>query len=93
MAEIKENHPSWFKLKLERRKLIAELPPECAVKILLACYDYLETEVLTDDLTELEKIAVASFVPDVEEAWKRYEQRIASSRKGGAPKGNKNAKK
>lgn len=36
MAEIKEKHPSWFKMKLERRELIRQLSPETAVNVLLA---------------------------------------------------------
>ena len=42
MAEIKEKHPSWFKMKIERRQLIKEMPPETAITVLLACLDFLE---------------------------------------------------
>ena len=41
MSDIKEKHPSWFKMKIERRQLIKQLPTETAVNVLLACYDYL----------------------------------------------------
>ena len=40
---VKEKHPSWFKMKLERRELIKQLSPETAVNVLLACWDFLET--------------------------------------------------
>lgn len=43
MAEIKEKHPFWFKMRIERRQLIKQLPPETAVNVLLACWEYLET--------------------------------------------------
>ena len=57
MPEIKEKHPSWFKLKIERRQLIKQLPPETAVNVLLACWEYLETCEIPDTLQPLEKIA------------------------------------
>ena len=43
MAKDKDKHPSWFKMKLERRELIKQLSPETAVNVLLACWDFLET--------------------------------------------------
>lgn len=76
MAEIKEKHPSWFKLKIERRQLIKQLPPETAVKVLLACWEYLETCEIPEALQPMETIAFSAFFPDMEEAWQRYEQRI-----------------
>ena len=42
MTQTVDKHPSWFKLKLERRQLIRELPPESAVRVLLSCLNYLE---------------------------------------------------
>ena len=42
VAKIKEKHPSWFKMKIERRELIRQLAPETAVNVLLACWDFLE---------------------------------------------------
>ena len=83
MAEIKGKHPSWFKMKLERRQLIKQLPPETAVNVLLACWDYLETCEVPDGLPPMEKIAFSAFFPDMEEAWRRYEQRI-SAKSGGS---------
>lgn len=76
MAEVKEKHPSWFKMKLERRQMIRKLPPENAVNVLLACWDYLETEKLPENLSPFESIAASAFLPDLEEAWARYEQRV-----------------
>lgn len=78
---VKEKHPSWFKLKIERRQLIKQLPPETAVNVLLACWEYLETCEIPDNLQPMEKIAFSAFFPDMEEAWKRYEQRV-NARKG-----------
>ena len=89
----KEKHPSWFKLKLERKQLVKQLPPDSAVNVLLACWDYLETEEIPPTLNPFEKIAVSAFLPDLEEAWAKYEQRVKNGTKGGAPKGNENAKK
>lgn len=86
MAVVKEKHPSWFKMKLERRQMIRKLPPENAVNVLLACWDYLETEKLPENLSPFESIAASAFLPDLEEAWARYEQRVnarASSKNTG----------
>lgn len=85
MAEVKEKHPTWFKMKLERRHVVEELPPETAVNVLLACWDYLETCEVPESLTPMERLAFFSFFPDMEEAWKKYEQRIASGATGGRP--------
>jgi hypothetical protein len=76
MAKIKEKHPTWFKMKIERRQLIKQLPPESAVNILLACWDYLETGKFPETMTAYEQLAAAAFFPDMEEAWRSYEQRI-----------------
>lgn len=84
MAEIKEKHPSWFKMKLERRELVRQLSPETAVNVLLACWDYLETGEKLGDLSPIENVAFASFMPDMEEAWSKYLQRIhARDQNGG----------
>lgn len=82
MSDIKEKHPSWFKMKIERRQLIKQLPPETAVNVLLACYDYLETGEIPESLQPMERIAFSAFFPDMEEAWQRYEQRINARNKG-----------
>lgn len=37
VTKIKEKHPSWLKMKLERRELVRQLSPETAVNVLLAC--------------------------------------------------------
>lgn len=78
MAEIQEKHPTWFKMKLERRQLIKQLDPTIAVNVLLACWEYLETAEVPDTLNPIEKIAFSAFFPDMEEAWKKYEQRISA---------------
>ena len=86
MAEIKDKHPSWFKMKLERRELIRQLSPETAVNVLLACWDFLETGEKPEGLSPIENVAFASFMPDMDEAWNRYLTRISSGVKGGRPK-------
>lgn len=78
MAEVKEKHPTWFKMKIERRQLIKQLPAETAVNVLLACWDFLETGEIPETLTPIEKIAFSAFFPDMEEAWRRYEQRVTA---------------
>ncbi len=85
MPEVKEKHPTWFKLKLERRKLISELPSDVAVNVLMACWSFLETGEPPDDLSPLENIAFSAFFPDLEESWKRYEQRVKNGATGGRP--------
>lgn len=77
-----EKHPSWFKMKIERRELIQQLAPETAVNVLLACWEYLETNERPRDLSPIEKVAFASFMPDMEEAWTRYLQRINARKQG-----------
>ena len=68
MTQTVDKHPSWFKLKLERRQLIRELPPESAVRVLLSCLNYLEAGRFPETLSPIEKIAVSAFLPDLEEA-------------------------
>lgn len=76
MADAKTKHPSWFKLKIERRQLLKQLPPETTVNALLACLDYLETRRIPDTLQPVESAVFAAFFQDLEESWVRYEQRI-----------------
>lgn len=78
MAEVKEKHPNWFKMKIERRELVRQLSPETAVNVLLACWDYLETGEKPSGLSPIESVALASFMPDMEEAWEKYLQRISA---------------
>lgn len=78
MAEIKGKHPNWFKMKIERRELIRQLSPETAVNVLLACWDFLETGEKPAGMSPIESIAFASFMPDMDEAWNRYIQRITA---------------
>ena len=86
MPEAKDKHPSWFKMKLERRELVRQLAPETAVNVLLACWDYLETGERSATLSPIESVAFASFMPDMEEAWSRYLVRVSSGAQGGRPK-------
>lgn len=77
-----KKHPNWFKMKLERRELIRQLAPETAVSVLLACWEYLETGEKPTNLSPIESVAFASFMPDMEEAWARYLQRINAKNNG-----------
>ena len=43
MSTSKEKHPSWFKMKLERRTMVKQLKPRVAVNVLLACWEFLKT--------------------------------------------------
>lgn len=85
MRKNETKHPSWFKLKTERRQLIKELPPESAVNVLLACLDFLEVGSFPKAMRPIEKIAASAFLPDLEEAWATYEKRVKWGRKGGRP--------
>ena len=59
------------------------LAPETAVNVLLACWDFLETGERPPTLSPIESVAFASFMPDMEEAWKRYLQRITAKNSNG----------
>lgn len=78
MAKDKDKHPSWFKMKLERRELVRQLSPETAVNVLLACWDFLETGEKPANLSPIESVAFSAFMPDMEEAWAQYVQRITA---------------
>ena len=82
MAKDKDKHPSWFKMKLERRELIKQLSPETAVNVLLACWDFLETGEKPVGLSPIESVAFSAFMPDMKEAWERYIQRINAKASG-----------
>ena len=84
----KSLHPSWFKFRVERRALLRELPPKTTVDALLCCLDYLEHgEPITieDPLT---RVAFSVFSTDAVEAWRQYNARVESGRKGGHPAKN-----
>lgn len=87
MPEIKEKHPSWFKMKIERRELVRQLSPKTAVNVLLACWDFLETGEKPTGLSPIENVAFSSFMPDMDEAWKRYLQRVTAKKPKGAQSG------
>ncbi len=83
MAKIKEKHPNWFKMKIERRELVRQLEPETAVNVLLACLEYLETGEKPAGLSPIEAAAFAAFLPDVDEAWVTYSKRVRDGARGG----------
>ena len=82
MTKDKDKHPSWLKMKLERRELIKQLSPETAVNVLLACWDFLETGEKPVGLSPIESVAFSAFMPDMKEAWERYIQRINAKASG-----------
>lgn len=82
MPEIREKHPSWFKLKLERRELLRQLSPETAFAVLFACLEYLETGERPAAMSPIENIVFAAFVPDLEDAWSSYLQRVSARKTG-----------
>lgn len=86
MEEL-EYHPSWFKMKLERKQLLQELPDNIAKNVLLACFEFIETGAIPEmDFTS--KIAFFGFFPDLEEAWRSYEKRVEAGNRGGRPPKN-----
>lgn len=78
-----EKHPVWFKMKLERRELIAQLPPDAVTTVLLACFDFLETGKKPSGLSAIESVAFSAFFPDLNDAWGKYVTRIENGSKGG----------
>ncbi len=86
MSTSKEKHPSWFKMKLERRTMVKQLRPRVAVNVLLACWEFLETGEKPTGLSPIESIAFSAFIPDLEDAWATYIKRISGGAKGGRPK-------
>lgn len=89
MPEIKEKHPNWFKMKLERRELLRQLAPETAFNVLFACLEYLETGEKPETLSPIENIVFSAFAPDLDEAWSSYMLRISNGARGGRPKREK----
>lgn len=79
-------HPVWFKLKTERKQLIKNLPADTVANVFVACLEYLETQTLPEEMTEIDRLAFYAFFPDLEEAWATYEKRVSSGRSGGRPK-------
>ena len=55
MSTSKEKHPSWFKMKLERRTMVKQLKPRVAVNVLLACWEFLETGEKPTGLSPIER--------------------------------------
>lgn len=49
----------------------------------------METGERPGDLSPIESVAFASFLPDLGEAWDKYVKRVSSGAKGGRPKGEK----
>lgn len=71
---------------------IKELPPEQQVKIYEAIFEYgfFDNEIKT---TGIEKVVFNLIKPTLNSSVSRYSASVENGRKGGAPKGNTNAKK
>lgn len=64
--------------------MIQQLKPRVAVNVLLACWDFLETGEKPVGLSPIESIAFSAFIPDLEDAWSQYIQRVTAKKpKGG----------
>ena len=87
MADIKEKHPTWFKMKIERRQLIKQLPAETAVNVLLACWDYLKPEKSRKPCSRWKKLLSVRSFRTWKKLWTRYEQRVKMELQGGRPTG------
>lgn len=70
---MKERSQLSAHMKSERRRLIRRLPPETAVNILLACWDYLETGEFPEELSPFESIAAGAFLSDLLETFENRE--------------------
>lgn len=99
MAEI-----SYFKVHLDTKQIIEDLSLEDIGRIFLAMYDYAESNTTPDfpKGTPL-KIAGTAMIATIDRAKRKYNRRLsdeerreinrANGKKGGAPKGNQNARK
>lgn len=88
----KQQRPTWFKMFLHQKALIDSVSDEVAGKALKACFLYFNG----DDLPELDPLEFAVFSaikPYIDESWVDYRTKQERGRKGGAPKGNQNARK
>lgn len=83
MLTERGKHPSWFKMRVERRDFLRSLPPQVAVNVLLLCLDYLEQGEPIEIEDPLTRIAFSAFSPDVIEAWTKYLSRVENGRRGG----------
>ena len=82
MARKQAQRPSWFKLWLRDKPLIAALPDEVAGKALKDALDYFETGEVPE-LDQLGSFAFALFKTGVDEANKDYQLSVESGRAGG----------
>lgn len=88
----KQERPTWFKMFLHQKALIDSVSDEVAGKALKACFAYFNGE----ELPELDPLVFAVFSaikPYIDESWTDYRAKQERGRKGGAPKGNQNARK
>ena len=89
---MKENRPAWFKMFRHQRALVDSVSDETAGKALKAVFQYFDD----GTVPELDPLAFAVFAsvkPYVDESFKDFRARQTNGAKGGAPKGNQNARK
>lgn len=90
MSTSKEKHPSWFKMKLERRTMVKQLKPRVAVNVLLACWEFLETGEKPTGLSPIESIAFSAFMKNWRAAlitWEKKRAKETSPEPGSAKRG------
>lgn len=91
MASVER--PSWFKMFLHQKALIDSVSDEVAGKALKACFAYFYSGDTTTVMDPLVFAVFSSIKPYIDESWNDYRERQERGRKGGAPKGNQNARK
>ena len=91
--------PKYFYFNLEYCEYFDELNNEQAGKVIKMICDYvrdIETktnDIDTDNIDKGVKIVVKAMKKDIDKAFKKYHAQCENGKKGGAPKGNKNAAK
>ena len=87
MAKDKDKHPSWFKMKLERRELVRQLSPENSSERAAGLLGLLgDRRKARKPVSHPKALRSLRSCRTCEEAWARYLIRVASGAQGGRPK-------
>ena len=89
---MKANRPAWFKVFLSSKALVDSVPDETAGRALKAVLSYFDDGSISD-LDPLSFAVFSAIKPCVDDAFSDYRERQERGKKGGAPKGNQNARK
>ena len=81
----KAKRPSWFKLWLHHKPLIAAVPDDVAGRAIKAALNYFATGEMIQ-LGQLEMVVFASIKSDVDDANADYLRDVENGKKGGRPK-------